>query len=119
MRKNLNYISEICIIYCSIILMILTKLCCDQEEMERNRKSSGTCPFHCVQLLCMFMSVHSSETVDSKGSESGGGSGTRMREVACPTCTVHLQVCQKSFSRADVRVCALLAFIQFGCENAG
>jgi hypothetical protein len=87
--------------------------------MERNRKSSGTCPFHCVQLLCMFMSVHSSETVDSKGSESGGGSGTRMREVACPTCTVHLQVCQKSFSRADVRVCALLAFIQFGCENAG
>jgi predicted RNA-binding Zn-ribbon protein involved in translation (DUF1610 family) len=37
-----------------------------KEEMERNRKSSG--------------------------SESGGGFGTRMREVACPTCTVHLQV---------------------------
>ncbi|GJN11273.1 hypothetical protein PR202_ga29452 [Eleusine coracana subsp. coracana] len=37
-----------------------------KEEMERNRKSSV--------------------------SESGGGFGTRMREVACPTCTVHLQV---------------------------
>ncbi|XP_062187219.1 protein FREE1-like isoform X2 [Phragmites australis] len=36
------------------------------KEMERNRKSSGPA--------------------------SGGGSGTRMREVACPTCTVHLQV---------------------------
>jgi predicted RNA-binding Zn-ribbon protein involved in translation (DUF1610 family) len=37
-----------------------------KEELERNRKSSG--------------------------SASGGVSGTRMREVACPTCTVHLQV---------------------------
>ncbi|EAZ04421.1 hypothetical protein OsI_26566 [Oryza sativa Indica Group] len=37
-----------------------------KEEMERNRKSSG--------------------------SASGGSYGTRMREVACPTCTVHLQV---------------------------
>ncbi|KAB5568112.1 hypothetical protein DKX38_001905 [Salix brachista] len=37
-----------------------------QEEMERNRKSSS-------------------------GSKSDG-SGRRMREVACPTCTVHLQV---------------------------
>ncbi|KAL6856152.1 hypothetical protein ACP4OV_018954 [Aristida adscensionis] len=37
-----------------------------KEEMERNRKSSGPA--------------------------SGGLSGTRMREVACPTCTVHLQV---------------------------
>ncbi|KAI4967758.1 hypothetical protein ZWY2020_015096 [Hordeum vulgare] len=37
-----------------------------KEELERNRKSSGTA--------------------------SGGASGTRMREVACPTCTVHLQV---------------------------
>ncbi|TVU01246.1 hypothetical protein EJB05_53285 [Eragrostis curvula] len=37
-----------------------------KEEMEKNRKSSGPV--------------------------SGGGSGTRMREVACPTCTVHLQV---------------------------
>nr|CAB3454725.1 unnamed protein product [Digitaria exilis] len=38
-----------------------------KEEMERNRKSSGP-------------------------SSGGGASGTRMREVACPTCTVHLQV---------------------------
>lgn len=37
-----------------------------QEEMEKNRKSSS-------------------------GSKSDG-SGRRMREVACPTCTVHLQV---------------------------
>lgn len=37
-----------------------------QEEMERNRKSSS-------------------------GSKSDG-SGRRMKEVACPTCTVHLQV---------------------------
>ncbi|CAN1127364.1 Protein FREE1 [Linum perenne] len=37
-----------------------------QEEMEKNRKSSS-------------------------GSKSDG-SGKRMREVACPTCTVHLQV---------------------------
>ncbi|XP_043708887.1 protein FREE1-like [Telopea speciosissima] len=37
-----------------------------QEEMERNRKTSS-------------------------GSKSDG-SGRRMREVACPTCTVHLQV---------------------------
>ncbi|XP_040382342.1 protein FREE1 [Oryza brachyantha] len=37
-----------------------------KDEMERNRRSSG--------------------------SASGGASGTRMREVACPTCTVHLQV---------------------------
>ncbi|CAI0382542.1 unnamed protein product [Linum tenue] len=39
-----------------------------QEEMERNRKTSS----------------------GSKSSE--GSSGKRMREVACPTCTVHLQV---------------------------
>ncbi|KAK9165103.1 hypothetical protein Scep_000294 [Stephania cephalantha] len=38
-----------------------------QEEMEKNRKSSS-------------------------GSKSSDGSGRRMREVACPTCTVHLQV---------------------------
>ncbi|PUZ72595.1 hypothetical protein GQ55_2G407300 [Panicum hallii var. hallii] len=38
-----------------------------KEEMERNRKSSGW-------------------------ASGGGASGTRMREVACPTCTVHLQV---------------------------
>ncbi|XP_039123643.1 protein FREE1 [Dioscorea cayenensis subsp. rotundata] len=38
-----------------------------QEEMERNRKSSA-------------------------GSKSDGGSTKRMREVACPICTVHLQV---------------------------
>ncbi|CAM0906416.1 unnamed protein product [Alopecurus aequalis] len=36
------------------------------KELEKNRKSSG--------------------------SASGGASGTKMREVACPTCTVHLQV---------------------------
>ncbi|KAL5197024.1 hypothetical protein ABZP36_000536 [Zizania latifolia] len=40
-----------------------------KEEMERNRKSLG--------------------------SASGSASGTRMREVACPTCTVHLQVGQR------------------------
>ncbi|XAR73748.1 hypothetical protein NMG60_11007820 [Bertholletia excelsa] len=34
-----------------------------KEEMDKNRKAS-----------------------------TGGGSGTRMKEVACPTCTVHLQV---------------------------
>ncbi|XP_066391061.1 protein FREE1-like isoform X1 [Miscanthus floridulus] len=38
-----------------------------KEEMEKNRKSSGP-------------------------ASGGGASGTRMREVACPTCTVHLQV---------------------------
>ncbi|XP_010935133.1 protein FREE1 isoform X2 [Elaeis guineensis] len=38
-----------------------------QEEMDKNRKSSS-------------------------GSKSSDGSGRRMREVACPTCTVHLQV---------------------------
>ncbi|KAI8549469.1 hypothetical protein RHMOL_Rhmol06G0026800 [Rhododendron molle] len=38
-----------------------------QEEMERNRKSSS-------------------------GFRSDGSSGRRMKEVACPTCTVHLQV---------------------------
>ncbi|PKA66369.1 1-phosphatidylinositol-3-phosphate 5-kinase FAB1B [Apostasia shenzhenica] len=38
-----------------------------QEEMERNLKSSS-------------------------GSKSSDSSGRRMREVACPTCTVHLQV---------------------------
>ncbi|KAG9442752.1 hypothetical protein H6P81_018606 [Aristolochia fimbriata] len=38
-----------------------------QEEMERNRTSSSA-------------------------SKSSDGSGRRMREVACPTCTVHLQV---------------------------
>ncbi|XP_068640576.1 protein FREE1-like [Aristolochia californica] len=38
-----------------------------QEEMERNRKASSA-------------------------SKSSDGSGKRMREVACPTCTVHLQV---------------------------
>ncbi|XP_028072642.1 protein FREE1-like [Camellia sinensis] len=37
-----------------------------QDEMERNRKASS-------------------------GSKSDG-SGRRMKEVACPTCTVHLQV---------------------------
>ncbi|KAG9439965.1 hypothetical protein H6P81_020130 [Aristolochia fimbriata] len=37
-----------------------------QEEMERNRKSSSA--------------------------SKSDGSGRRMREVACPTCTVHLQV---------------------------
>ncbi|KAK1295698.1 hypothetical protein QJS10_CPB15g00402 [Acorus calamus] len=38
-----------------------------QEEMDRNRKASS-------------------------GSKSSAGSGTQMREVACPICTVHLQV---------------------------
>eukprot|EP00262_Sarcandra_glabra_P013964 TRINITY_DN397_c0_g1_i2.p1 TRINITY_DN397_c0_g1~~TRINITY_DN397_c0_g1_i2.p1 ORF type:complete len:565 (-),score=79.84 TRINITY_DN397_c0_g1_i2:296-1990(-) len=38
-----------------------------QEEMDKNRKPSS-------------------------GSRSSDGSGKRMREVACPTCTVHLQV---------------------------
>ncbi|KAG1359440.1 protein FREE1 [Cocos nucifera] len=38
-----------------------------QEEMDKNRKSS-------------------------LGLKSSDGSGRRMREVACPTCTVHLQV---------------------------
>lgn len=38
-----------------------------QEEMDRNRKASS-------------------------GSKSSDGSGRRMKEVACPTCTVHLQV---------------------------
>ncbi|KAG5542978.1 hypothetical protein RHGRI_015913 [Rhododendron griersonianum] len=38
-----------------------------QEEMERNRKPSS-------------------------GFRSDGSSGRRMKEVACPTCTVHLQV---------------------------
>ncbi|XP_020254417.1 LOW QUALITY PROTEIN: protein FREE1 [Asparagus officinalis] len=38
-----------------------------QEEMERNRKSSS-------------------------GSKTSDGPGRRMREVACPICTVHLQV---------------------------
>ncbi|XP_068646785.1 protein FREE1-like [Aristolochia californica] len=38
-----------------------------QEEMERNRKASSA-------------------------SKLSDGSGKRMREVACPTCTVHLQV---------------------------
>ncbi|KAF5191227.1 Free1 [Thalictrum thalictroides] len=38
-----------------------------QEEMDKNRKASS-------------------------GSKSSDGSGRRMREVACPTCTVHLQV---------------------------
>ncbi|MQL97459.1 hypothetical protein Taro_030151 [Colocasia esculenta] len=37
-----------------------------QEEMEKNRRASG-------------------------GSKSSDGSGKKMREVACPTCTVHLQ----------------------------
>ncbi|PNX99668.1 lateral signaling target protein, partial [Trifolium pratense] len=36
-----------------------------QEELERNRKSSGS---------------------------KSDGSGRRMKEVACPICTVHLQV---------------------------
>ncbi|XP_058098949.1 protein FREE1-like [Magnolia sinica] len=39
-----------------------------QEEMERNHKSS------------------------SSGAKSSSGSGKQMREVACPICTVHLQV---------------------------
>lgn len=39
-----------------------------KEEMEKNRRSSGP------------------------ASGGGGVSGSRMREVACPTCTVHLQV---------------------------
>ncbi|KAF9621425.1 hypothetical protein IFM89_021464 [Coptis chinensis] len=38
-----------------------------QDEMEKNRKASS-------------------------GSKSSDGSGRRMKEVACPTCTVHLQV---------------------------
>ncbi|XP_065880936.1 protein FREE1 [Euphorbia lathyris] len=40
-----------------------------QEEMEKNRKASS-----------------------GSKSDGGYGSGRRMKEVACPTCTVHLQV---------------------------
>nr|XP_048331698.1 protein FREE1-like isoform X1 [Ziziphus jujuba var. spinosa] len=43
-----------------------------QEEMEKNRKSSS--------VACVSIGLKSD------------GSGRRMREVACPICTVHLQV---------------------------
>ncbi|OEL13899.1 Protein FREE1 [Dichanthelium oligosanthes] len=56
-----------------------------KEEMERNRKSSGP-------------------------ASGGGASGTRMREVACPTCTVHLQV-QVPTSGSETVECGV-------CQNA-
>uniref|UniRef100_A0A1D1YQ44 Arrestin domain-containing protein A n=1 Tax=Anthurium amnicola TaxID=1678845 RepID=A0A1D1YQ44_9ARAE len=49
-----------------------------QEEMDKNRKASGG------------------------GSKTSDGSGRRMREVACPTCTVHLQVQVPSSGSATV-----------------
>ncbi|KAJ1291545.1 hypothetical protein BS78_02G323500 [Paspalum vaginatum] len=56
-----------------------------KEEMEKNRRSSG--------------------------SISGGGApGSRMREVACPTCTVHLQV-QVPTSGSETVECGV-------CQNA-
>jgi len=66
------------------------------------RKWSGTTS---LQVLLAFhpfynfnfklqTAVHQNSEISTwKGPASGGGaSGTRMREVACPTCTVHLQV---------------------------
>ena len=50
--------------------------------------------FHPFFKFILQTLVHrNSEMSAWKGPASGGGaSGTRMREVACPTCTVHLQV---------------------------
>lgn len=49
-----------------------------------------------ITKLHRFWASQNCEISVWKGPASGGGaSGTRMREVACPTCTVHLQVCQK------------------------
>ncbi|KAJ6731095.1 PROTEIN FREE1 [Salix viminalis] len=69
-----------------------------QEEMERNRKSSSgdfTLYLRFFFLLVYELahgrkSFHHEESY-RLGSKSDG-SGRRMREVACPTCTVHLQV---------------------------
>ncbi|XP_010536417.1 PREDICTED: protein FREE1 [Tarenaya hassleriana] len=55
-----------------------------QGEMEKNRKSSS-------------------------GSRDDGGSGRRMKEVACPTCTVHLQV-QVPISGSETIECGV-------CQN--
>ncbi len=91
-----------------------------QEELERNagrresgsskassgNKGSGTSVLNCskcgnVSLVtggssrcpsCGAGSPASHVQGSSYGSGAAQGSGPRMREVACPTCTVHLQV---------------------------
>jgi len=81
--------------------------------MERNRKSSGT---SCFPSFLQFQfqynfnfklqtAVHQNSEISAwKGPASGGGaSGTRMREVACPTCTVHLQVsCRRCITQTQI-----------------
>jgi hypothetical protein len=74
--------------------------------MERNRKSSGPV-------------------------SGGGASGTRMREVACPTCTVHLQVsCQAVHNTTSQILLVIFLLVRgelsikcicvpFGCVTSG
>ena len=77
------------------------------------RKWSGTTS---LQVLLAFhpfynfnfklqTTVHQNSEISAwKGPASGGGaSGTRMREVACPTCTVHLQVsCRRCLTQTQI-----------------
>lgn len=64
-----------------------------QEEMEKNRKTGkGEFAFAClisyIYLVC-FLSAKSEFVFVGVKPEA---SSRRVRDVACPTCTVHLQV---------------------------
>lgn len=103
-----------------------------QEELERNagrreasnskgttggssNKESGTSVLNCSRCGAISLVTGGNSRCPSCGSESSNnvqgssynssgakGSGPRMREVACPTCTVHLQVQVPSFGTETV-----------------
>ena len=56
---------------------------------ETTTKSAGV---HTHEDLARKLREEMERNKSSSGSKSSGGSTKRMREVACPTCTVHLQV---------------------------
>lgn len=46
-----------------------------------------------VVSTCVSLAICSANWLFAFAGSKSDGSGRRMREVACPTCTVHLQVC--------------------------
>ena len=77
------------------IIVFWWRICLIQEEMERNSKSSSG-NFSYLIYLCLWYIVSGIlwllTMIAMILTGLREGSGRRMKEVACPTCTVHLQV---------------------------
>lgn len=63
------------------------------QRLSRAKESANKPPAQRHEDLAKVLQEEMEKNLKiSKGSKSSDGSGRRMREVACPTCTVHLQV---------------------------